>query len=133
MVNKERMRLRLRRQEQSNGTVDFDTASKGFDAADLGQGRKHAGGVVYRKNRLDLLMRVSRHFPALTGKMQEYWMRNFRLWDAQNSRRYSAAWGHVFRDEMRALLQAQKMGQREALQRFAERLAREVPSAEIRA
>ena len=83
MVKKERMRLRLRRQEKSNGTVDFDTASKGFDAADLGQGRKHAGGVVYRKNRLDLLMRVSRHFPALTGKIQGDWMRNFRLWDAQ--------------------------------------------------
>ena len=132
MVKKERMRLRLRRQEKSNGTVDIDMASKGFDATDLGQGRKHAGGVVYRKNRLDLLMRISRHFPALTGKIQEDWMRNFRLWDAQNSRRYSAAWGHVFRDEMRALLQAQKMGQREALQRFAERLAREVPSAEIR-
>jgi hypothetical protein len=131
MVKKERMRLRLRRQEKSNGTVDFDTASKGFDAAVLGQDRKHAGGVVYRKNRLDLLMRVSRHFPALTGKIQEDWMRNFRLWDAQNSRRYSAAWGHVFRDKMRALLQAQKMGQIEALQRFAVRVAREVPSAEI--
>ena len=107
--------------------------SKGFDAADLGQGRKYGGGAVYRKNRLDLLTRVAKSFPALVGELQTDWMRNFRLWDAQNSRRYSAAWGHVFRDEMRSLLQAKKMGQREALERFALRLAREVPSAEIRA
>jgi hypothetical protein len=56
-----------------------------------------------------------------------------RLWDAQNSRRYSAAGSHVFRDEMQSLLQAKKMGQTEALERFTLRLARKVPSAEIRA
>ena len=133
MVKKERMRLRLRRREQSKGTVDFDMGSKGFDAADLGQGRKNGGGAVYRKNRLDLLIRVAKSFPALAGDLQGDWMRSFRVWDAQHSRRYSAAWGHVFLDELRSLLQAKKMGQREALARFALRLAREVPSAEIRA
>ena len=42
-----------------------------------------------------------------------------------HSRRYSAAGGHVFREEMQSLLQA--------LERFAFRLEHEVPSAEIRA
>jgi hypothetical protein len=129
-LRRERMRLRLLR--VSNGNFSKGPA-KGFDAADLGQGQKDGGGQVYKRRRMELVNRVASAFPALAGDLAENWPRTWRMWDAQMARKHGASWGHMMRDEMRRLQHLKSAGDGEAFKRFARRLEREVPRAEIRA
>jgi hypothetical protein len=129
-LRRERMRLRLLR--VSAGNVCKGPA-KGFDAADLGQGQKDGGGQVYKRTRMELVNRIASAFPALAGELSENWPRTWRMWDSQMARRHGASWGHMLRDEMRRLQFLNSAGDGEASSKFARRLEREVPRAEIRA
>ncbi len=57
--------------------------------------------------------------------------RSFRLCDACMARRYSAAWEHMLRGETLRLLAALSKGDRDTLSRFAHRMLRDVPEAEV--
>ena len=133
ILRRERLRLHLQRRVGSIVATSLSSAKKGFDAQDLGQGRSNGGGLLHRRNRLELMLRVAAAFPALADDAASNWLRNFRAWDAQMSRRHNAAWGHIFRDEMKALQTARSAGETRALERFCRRLAREVPATEIEA
>lgn len=125
----ERRALRLRRA----GASAHPRARRGFDAADLGQGRRGGGGERYRRNRFDLAARVATAFPALAGDARGDWDRCLRIWDARRCREHGAAWGHMFREEMKAVVAAGRSGDLEAWTRFTGRVRREVPDAEITA
>ena len=127
MLRRELLRLRLRRQAGSIIPASIGSAKK------LGQGRSNGGGLVHRRNRQELMLRVAAAFPALAGDAAAYWLRKFRAWGAQMSRWHDAAWGHLFRGDMQALQTARSGGETRALERFCRRLARGVPTAEIRA
>ena len=58
-------RLRRRRAEVVALAAPLPLPAKGFDAADLGQGRKGGGGLVYQRARTNLWRRVVGLFPDL--------------------------------------------------------------------
>ena len=97
------------------------------------KGKKDGGGQVYKRRRMELVNRVASAFPALAGDLAENWPRTWRMWDAQMARRHGASWGHMMRDEMRKLQCLKCAGDGEAFTKFARRLEREVPRAEVRA
>ena len=88
---------------------------------------------MHRKSRLDLFMRVLARYPALPASVSADIPRVFRLWDVSMARAHAAAWGHMFRDEMRRLLASAQSGDMDKLTRFGERMMRTVPVAEVRA
>ena len=104
---------------------------KGYDAEDVGQGKEHGGGVLHRKNRRDIMMRVAAGFPALAGEAATEWTRNWRLWDAIMCGRHGRAVGHVVRNLRKEVLDAGAKGDTEAFRRLARRVAREVRKPEI--
>ena len=75
------------------------TARKGFDAADLGPGKKAGGGIVHRKDRHELTLRVAAAVLPLRDKLAVNLERKWKLWDAAMSRRVAEAWGHMLRNQ----------------------------------
>ena len=67
ILRRERLRLHLQRQTGSIVATSLSSAKKGFDAQDLGQGKRNGGGLVHRRNRLELMLRVAAAFLALAG------------------------------------------------------------------
>ena len=104
---------------------------RAFDAADLGQGRKLGGGVLYQRARLSLWRRVVRLFPDLPEDARENVDRTWRLWDVAGTRRLGPAWGHAYRGEMLKLKRCAETGDRGALVQCVRALRRMVPEAEI--
>ena len=51
-LRRERLRLRTQRDAAAALGSTEHSAAKGFDAADLGQGKKDAGGGTYKRNRM---------------------------------------------------------------------------------
>ena len=131
MLRRERRAYRLRLEAAKAPAVHSFPARKGYDAEDLGQGKQHSGGVLHRKNRRDLMMRVAAAFLALAGEAATEWARNWRLWDAIMCRRHGRAVGHVVRNLMKEVLEAGAKGDTEAFRRLTRRVAREVPKPEI--
>ena len=131
MLRRERRAYRLRLEAAKAPAVHSFPARKGYDAEDLGQGKQHGGGVLHRKNRRDLMMRVAAGFPALAGEAATEWARNWRLWDAIMCRRHGRAVGHVVRNLMKEVLEAGAKGDTEAFRRLTRRVARAVPKPEI--
>ena len=85
---------------------------------------------MHRKIWLDLCTRVRARFLALPASVSADIPRVLRPWDA---RAHVAAWGHMFRDEMKRLLASAQNGDMDKLTRFVERMMRAVPVAEVRA
>jgi hypothetical protein len=130
---KESRLIRHRRLNEQNSDGVAVAIPKGFDAADLGQGKKNGGSKIHSDNRHELFARVAVNFPALAGELAVNFNRTWNLWDAQMSRRHSDRWGHMFRDKMLRMQATGKAGDNAAMRRFTEQMVREVPSAEIAA
>ena len=130
-LRKVRRALRLKRHASRAPTAASAEGRKGFDAADLGQGRKSGGGPLHRRNRRELMLRVANAFPALAGEAASAWEKDMRLWDALLCRRRGPAIGHVVRDLMKKVLDAGAAGGTDAFRRFTRGVAHEVPKPEI--
>ena len=70
-LRKVRRALRLKRHVSRAPTAASADGRKGFDAADLGQGRKSGGGPLHQRNRRELMLRVANAFPALAGEEKQ--------------------------------------------------------------
>lgn len=72
----------------------------GFNAAELGQGRRGGGGERFRRARVDLVQRVAAIGdelpPDIAGRLPQWLNR----WDAQGVIQHNTAWGSVVRDQM---------------------------------
>ena len=107
-------------------------APRGFDAADLGQGRSRGGTQLHMRNRRDLFARVVAKFNNLEDHDVVNLDRTFRCID--DSRRLSVdkAWGSEFANEMRQLMQRHEEGDLQALRAWLARWKRKVvPRAEV--
>ena len=124
-------RLRKNRAESAALASPRQVPPKAFDAVDLGQGRKHGGGLLFQRARQNLWQRVVRLFPDLPEVVRVDVDRTYRLWDVAESRRLGIAWGHVYRNEMLKLKRAAEGGDRDALLRFVRAQQRIIPAAEI--
>lgn len=90
--------------ESERRKKDLEAAGRGWDANDFGQGKKKGGGERHLKARQEALKRVS----ALGNPLRPEHAANWKVWarryDEQGCARYGSAWGSVFRDEMKAVL-----------------------------
>ena len=91
----------------------------------------NGGGLLHRRNRRELMLRVASAFPALAGEAASAWGRDWRLWDAVMRRRHGPAVGHVVRNLLSEVLDAGAGGGAEAFRPVTLRVAREVPKPEI--
>ncbi|MCP4239824.1 MAG: hypothetical protein GY772_04605 [bacterium] len=104
--------------------ADIENAARGFNAADLGQGRDNGGGERMRKNRAELLDRVFRLGEARTVEDEADWSRWRRHFDAQGARQYGRAWGSHFRNMMTDLLGKMQAGDLGACLRWQKAMTR---------
>ena len=124
-------RLRRRRAEAAALAAPLALPTKGFDAADLGQGRKGGGGLMHQRARASLWRRVVALFPDLPEHIRADMDRTWQRFDEVGARRLGPAWGHVVRDEMLKLKTAAEQGDKRALLCFCREQRRLVPKAEI--
>ncbi|MCP4245227.1 MAG: hypothetical protein GY772_32220, partial [bacterium] len=118
--------LRWRRHSEST------LPEKGFDAVDLGQGRRHGGSNEHFKQRFDLFGRVAARFADLDAATMTNLNRDFRLIDEQRRRRENDHYGSTFRNEMRQLLEDCAAGQEDAFLKWLRTWRRRcVPRAEV--
>jgi len=111
----ERRRLRRRRAEVAALAAPLPLPAKGFDAADLGQGRSGGGGLLHQRARANLWRCVVALFPDLPERFRADMARTWQRFDEAGARRLGPAWGHVARDEMRKLKIAAEDGDKHAL------------------
>ena len=123
--------LRLKRHAARAPAAASEGGRKGFDAADLGQGRKSGGGPLHQRNRRELMLRVANAFPASAGEEASARERDWRLWGALMCKRHGPAIGHVVRDLMNKVLDAGAAGGTDVFRRFTRGVAREVLKPEI--
>ena len=106
-------------------------APKGFDAADLGQGRANGGGPRHSALRRELLERVLARVGPLPADLQVNLERIWRLWDQYQAETHDVRWGSVFRDAMLRLLARSGADAQEALANYVRGWRRHVHEAEI--
>ena len=106
-------------------------APKGFDAADLGQGRANGGGPRHSALRRELLERVLARVGPLPADLQVNLERSWRMWDQYQAETHDVRWGSVFRDAMLRLLARSGADAQEALANYVRGWRRHVHEAEI--
>ena len=106
-------------------------APKGFDAADLGQGRANGGGPRHSALRRELLERVLARVGPLPAELQVNLERSWRLWDQYQAETHGVRWGSVFRDAMLRLLAGSGADANAALVHYVRGWRRHVHEAEI--
>ena len=125
-------RLLKRREETGALAAPHRLPAKGFDAADLGQGRKGGGGLFYRRARLNLRWRrvigLFRKVPEIVGAGMD---RNWQRWDAVGAHRFGLARGHFVKYEMLKLNSVAQEGDNHTLVLFCQKQMRIIAQAEI--
>ena len=124
-------RLRKRRAETVALAAHGQPPPRAFDATDLGQGRKMAGGPSFQRTRRCLWRRIVELFPELPDAVRAQEERTWRLWDEAGVRRLGSAWGHIYRDEMLKLKHAAEARDKDALVRFLRAVQRDIPKVAI--
>ncbi len=107
--------------------VACQRALKSFDTADLGQGHIRGGGANHVATRMEVLDRVMRKGEALPPEQMNDWEWFKRKWDATRIAclRVKAAWGSMFRDIVRSLLEEIAKGRKDAVAAWMRRERRE--------
>jgi hypothetical protein len=85
--------------------AELQAVAVGFTVNELGQGQPKGGGEVYRNARLQLLDSVHRLAGELPAELEARWGQWRRRYDARGCLHHDRAWGSVFRDSMRELVE----------------------------
>ena len=124
--------MRRKRAEVVALAAPLPLPAKGFDAADLGQGRNGGGGLVYQLARTNLWRRAVGLFPDIPENLRAGVDITWQRWHEAGARRLGPAWGHFVRDEMLNLKRAAEYGDNHVLLRFCRERRRVVPKAVVR-
>ncbi|MCP4239311.1 MAG: hypothetical protein GY772_02005 [bacterium] len=107
--------------------VACQRALKSFETSDLGQGHIRGGGASHVATRMEVLDRVMRKGEPLPPEQMNDWEWFKRKWDATRIAclREKTAWGSIFRDIVRSLLQEIAKGRNDAVAAWMRRERRE--------
>jgi len=114
MAQLKRAKLQL---QTAQSILETESAIKSFSVEMLGNGRNRGGGVVFRKNRMEVMDRLCK-ISELTGQERNHYNWFKEKWDQHMAHEHSETWGQQFAEIMQSLLQKIQGGSLRALADF---------------
>ena len=105
MAQLKRAKLQL---QTAQSILETESAIKSFSVEMLGNGRNRGGGVVFRKNRMEVMDRLCK-ISELTGQERNHYNWFKEKWGNHMANEHSETWGQQFAEIMQSLLEKNKV------------------------